>query len=110
MSQWTTSKLIPERSSERLADFCRRWGITHLAVFGSALREDFRPGSDIDLLVSFAPDTEWSLLDHARMQEELEALLGRDVDLVSRRAVERSANWIRRREILGTAQVLYASR
>lgn len=92
-----------------IEDFCRRWKIVELAVFGSVLREDFGPDSDIDLLVRFASDARWSLFDHARMERELEGLLGREVDLVSRSAVERSPNWIRREEILGTARTLYAA-
>ena len=63
--------------TERLADFCRRWKIAELRVFGSALREDFRPDSDLDLLVRFAPDADWSLLDHVAMEEELAAIVGR---------------------------------
>jgi uncharacterized protein len=94
---------------EALADFCRRWKIVELALFGSALRQDFRPDSDLDLLVRFAPDAQWSLFDHGRMERELIDLLGREVDLVSRAAVEASPNWIRRREILGSAQTLYAA-
>jgi len=102
--------LIHSVSRESLTEFCRRWKIEELALFGSALREDFGPQSDVDLLVAFEPDSDWSLLDHARMEEELSALLGRKVDLVSRRAVERSDNWIRRRTILENAQVWYAAR
>ncbi|MFH1137951.1 MAG: nucleotidyltransferase family protein [Pseudomonadota bacterium] len=75
-----------------------------LSLFGSALREDFRPDSDIDLLVSFAPDSAWSLLDHARMEQELSDILVRKVDLVTRRAVEGSGNWIRRKSILDSAR------
>jgi predicted nucleotidyltransferase len=96
-------------SLESIQDFCRRWKIVELAVFGSILREDFCPESDVDFLVRFAPDARWSLFDHARMERELEELLGRAVDLVSRSAVERSSNWIRREEILGTARTLYAA-
>jgi len=99
-----------EISKDKIADFCRRWKITELALFGSVLREDFRPDSDLDVLVTFSPDAEWSLLDHIQMQEELGSLFGREVDLVSRRAIEQSENWIRRREILSTARVVYASR
>ena len=62
------------------------------------------------VLVSFAPDAGWSLLDHSRMQDELSELLGRRVDVITRRSVERSANWIRRRAILQSAQSIYASR
>jgi hypothetical protein len=99
-----------EARAKTIAEFCRRWKITELRLFGSALREDFGPESDVDLLVTFAPDAQWSLLDHARMEEELSGHLGRRVDLVSRRAVERSPNWIRRRAILESAELYYAER
>ncbi|MCZ6636420.1 MAG: nucleotidyltransferase family protein [bacterium] len=94
---------------EQIADFCRSWKICELALFGSALRDDFSPDSDLDFLVAFAPEAEWSLLDHVQMEEELSVLLNRKVDLVSRRGIEQSDNWIRRRTILETAQVLYAA-
>jgi len=90
--------------------FCQRWKIRELALFGSALRDDFGPDSDLDLLVSFAEDADWGLLDHAQMQQELQALLRRNVDLISRRALERSPNWLRRQEILSTAQILLSER
>ena len=93
----------------QLEEFCRRWKIAELSLFGSALRSDFRSDSDIDLLVRFAADADWSLFDHARMELELESLLRRRVDLVSRSAIENSPNWIRRNEILGTARRLYAA-
>lgn len=96
-------------SQIQISEFCRRWRIRELALFGSALGEDFSTDSDVDLLVTFTPDAAWSLLDHIRMQTELCELLGRSVDLVSRRAIERSANPIRKREILGTARTLYAA-
>lgn len=96
---------LPEQAIQA---FCDRWKITELALFGSILRDDFRPNSDIDILVTFSPEADWSLLDHATMQQELASLLNRDVDLVSKRAIERSHNWIRRQEILTTAQVIYA--
>lgn len=92
-----------------IEEFCRRWKVVELSVFGSVLRDDFRPDSDVDLLVRFAPEARWSLFDHARMERELEGILGRKVDLVSRSAVERSPNWIRRQEILSTARPLYAA-
>jgi len=101
---------VLERTGGQLVEFCRRWHIAELAIFGSALRTDFHPDSDIDLLVTFEPEAGWSLLDHARMEEQLAALLGRPVDLVSRRAVERSANWIRRQAILETARPLSVAR
>ena len=95
--------------TDRIAEFCRRWKIVELAVFGSALRDDFRPESDIDLLATFAPDAHCSLFDHYHMENELVDLLGRDVDLLSRRAIERSENWIRRRGILTSARTIYAA-
>jgi uncharacterized protein len=97
-------------SEKKISDFCQRWRITEFALFGSVLRDDFDAESDLDVLVAFAPDVDWSLLDHVQMEQELEALLGRKVDLLSRRSVERSRNWLRRREILDTVEVVYASR
>jgi hypothetical protein len=95
---------------EKIANFCRHWKITELSFFGSILREDFGPESDVDVLVSFAPDADWSLFDHMEMEEELSAILGRNVDLVSRRAIERSRNWLRRKAILESAEPLYVAR
>ena len=93
--------------ADEIADFCLRWKVTELALFGSVLREDFGPDSDVDALVSFAPDARWSLLDLVRMQDELKAILGREVDLVQRVAVERSENYIRRKSILSNLEVVY---
>src|SRR3972149_2921826 len=91
---------------DQVADFCRRWKITELAVFGSVLREDFRPDSDVDVLVTFAPEAKWSLFDHVDMEDELARILGRPVDLVSRRGIEKSRNPFRRRAILESAKVV----
>jgi predicted nucleotidyltransferase len=91
-----------------IAAFCKRWKINELALFGSALREDFRAESDLDILVTFAPNADWGLLDHVQMQLELEKIFQRSVDLISKRALERSTNWIRREEILKTAQIVYS--
>jgi predicted nucleotidyltransferase len=90
-----------------IADFCRRWQINEFALFGSVLRNDFGPDSDVDVLVTFAPEADWSLFDHVRMQQELNHLLNRKVDLLSRQAVEQSHNEPRRREILSSAQIIY---
>jgi hypothetical protein len=95
---------------DELEEFCRRWKIIKFALFGSALREDFGPESDVDVLVTFAPDATWSLLDAVRMEEELAKLFGRKVDLVTHWAVEHSRNWIRRDAILGSAEVIYEQR
>ena len=91
---------------DKIVAFCQKWRITELALFGSVLREDFRPDSDVDVLVTFADDAEWGLLAHLRMQQELITLLQRPVDLISKHALERSANWVRREAILNTAQVI----
>jgi hypothetical protein len=94
---------------DRIAEFCRKWKIEEFALFGSVLRDDFRPNSDVDVLIKYAPDARWSLFDFMHMQEELEGIFGRKVDLVSRAAIEGSENWIRRKAILGSAQVLDVS-
>jgi predicted nucleotidyltransferase len=96
--------------TDKIASFCDRWQVTELAVFGSILRGDFGPDSDIDLLVSFAPDARWSLFDLVDMEAELKAVLGREVDLVERGAVELSENYIRRKSILDNLEVIYAAR
>ena len=95
---------------EKIADFCRKWQIAELSLFGSVLRDDFRPDSDVDVLVAFSPDAEWSLLDHMAMEEELAAIFSRKVDLISRKAIERSENYIRRNAILESAQPYYVTR
>ena len=94
---------------ELVQEFCRRWRITELALFGSVLRDDFGPESDIDLLVRFAPDARYTLFDMVSMQEELTRIFGRQVDLVSRRGIEASRNPLRRRAILESAEVIYAA-
>ena len=94
---------------EEVAAFCRRWQIKELALFGSALRDDFRPDSDVDVLVQFDPEARHTLFDMVFMQEELERIFGRKVDLVSRRGIETSRNYIRRRAILESAEVVYES-
>ena len=90
-----------------IADFCHRWRVTELALFGSILHEDFGPDSEVEALVSFAPDARWSLFDLVTMQDELKAILGREVDLLERVAVEQSENYIRRKSILGNLEVIY---
>jgi predicted nucleotidyltransferase len=96
-------------SQEQIAAFCKRWEIDEFALFGSVLRDDFGPTSDLDVLVTFSPDATWGLLEHYQMEQELMALFDRKVDLFTRRAVETSRNWIRRQEILSTAEVVYAA-
>lgn len=90
----------------KIADFCYRWKITELALFGSVLRDDFRPDSDVDVLVTFAPDAQWSLFDLVEIQEALSEMLGRKVDLIEKRGLR---NPFRRYEILRTKEVVYAA-
>jgi predicted nucleotidyltransferase len=87
--------------------FCEKWQITEFALFGSVLREDFGPESDIDVLVTYAPDADRSLANHLAMYDEIEVLFGRKVDLINRESIERSRNYIRRRAILGSARTIY---
>ena len=96
-------------SEEQLIEVCRQWKIAELALFGSVLREDFRENSDIDLLISFAPDAPQGLLTLARIKHQLEDLLDRPVDLVIKEAIQEGDNWIRRQEILDTAVSIYES-
>jgi predicted nucleotidyltransferase len=90
-----------------LSALCQRWKIERMELFGSVLRDDFGPESDIDVLVTFAEDANWSLFAFVRCKEELEALFGRRVDLLTRPAVERSHNPYRRNAILSSAEAIY---
>ncbi|MER3467028.1 MAG: nucleotidyltransferase [Armatimonadota bacterium] len=94
---------------DRIDAFCRRWQVAELALFGSVLREDFRPDSDVDVLVQFLPEARHGLFDLARMQQELEGILGRKVDLIKRSAIEKSRNYIRRKAILSSLETVYAA-
>ncbi|MCL5292111.1 MAG: nucleotidyltransferase family protein [Actinobacteria bacterium] len=94
---------------DRIAEFCRKWRISELALFGSVLRADFRPNSDIDVLVSFSSSAHITLFDLIRMRNELKEIFGREVDLVSRRGLESSPNYRRRHAILSSAEVVYVA-
>ncbi|WNZ26522.1 nucleotidyltransferase family protein [Leptolyngbya sp. NK1-12] len=94
-------------SAGQIAEFCQRWKIIEFAFFGSVLRDDFRPDSDIDVLVTFSPDSSWSLFDWVDMKDELEALFGRKVDIADKEGLK---NPYRRQEILRTQQVIYANK
>jgi predicted nucleotidyltransferase len=96
-----------QASPTQIAEFCQRWHIIEFALFGSVLRDDFRPDSDIDVLVTFSPDSGWSLFDWVDIKEELEALFGRRVDIADKEGLK---NPYRRHEILRTHQVIYASK
>ena len=90
----------------KLSEFCRKWKVKELSLFGSILRDDFSPDSDIDVLVVFQPDDPWSLWDLMDMKEQLEVLFGRSVDLVEKEALR---NPWRKRQILSTYEVVYAA-
>lgn len=93
----------------KIEDFCKRWKIVEFSFFGSILRDDFHSDSDIDVLIEFIPNSPWGLLDLAKMEQELCQILNRPVDLVNKKAVEKSHNWIRRQNILESAEVYYAA-
>ena len=94
---------MPDRA---IAGFCQRWEIREFSLFGSVLRDDFRPESDIDVVVSFERGAAWSLFDLATMQQELGSIFGRPVDLIEAEALR---NPYRRAAILGSRQVVYAA-
>lgn len=106
----TPIRLAIDLPQMAVAEFCQRWRIVELALFGSVLRDDFAPESDVDCLVTFGPGAEWGLLELVGMEFDLEELLGRRADMVERVVVERSPNRLRREEILGSARVVYAAR
>lgn len=91
---------------KKIGEFCRRWRVVELSLFGSALRADFRPDSDVDVLVTFSEEAEISLFDLVQMQLDLEKIFHRPVDIIEKDALE---NPFRKREILRTAQVIYAA-
>lgn len=94
---------------EKIAEFCKKWQIREFSFFGSVLRDDFRPDSDIDVLATFANDAEHSLFDMVHMEDELKTIFGRNVDLASRRGIEASRNYARRNAILSSTEVIYAA-
>ena len=95
-----------EINHERIKEFCQRWQIAEFSLFGSVLRDDFNPESDVDVLISFEPDIPWSLFDWVDMVDELKTIFGRDVDLVETSGLR---NPFRRQEILARRQVIYAA-
>jgi len=99
---------LPSLPMAEVAEVCRKYGVKELAVFGSATRDDFRPESDIDFLVTFENDDPgpWGR-KYIELRDELAAMLNRRVEIVARRAIERSRNWIRRKSILDSAVIVY---
>jgi len=95
--------------TEEIITFCQKWQVTELALFGSILRDDFRPNSDIDIMVQFHPEAHPTFSTLEQMEAELKSLCNREVDLVTRQGIESSQNYLRRHEILSSAQVIYAT-
>lgn len=99
-----------ELPMERIKAFCDRWQIIEFALFGSVLRDDFRPDSDIDVMVQFDADAHPTFFDLSNMEDELKTIFQRDVDLVTRKGIESSRNYLRRQAILSSTQVIYGTR
>ncbi|NER34506.1 MAG: nucleotidyltransferase family protein [Oscillatoria sp. SIO1A7] len=95
---------------EQIQQFCQRWHIVEFALFGSVLRDDFSPDSDIDVLVTFDVRFHRGLAETLEMRQELQDLFERPVDLIVKASIERSQNWLRRQNILESARVIYATR
>ena len=104
--RYTMATLHIPVPDQALAEFCRRWSIREFSFVGSVLRDDFRPDSDIDVVVSFDGGAAWSLFDLVTMQQELGGMLGRPVDLIEEAALR---NPYRRAAILSSKQVVYAA-
>lgn len=94
---------------KKIVEFCHKWKVREFSVFGSVLRDDFHSDSDVDVIVDFEPDAKRSLFDMVSMTDELKEIFGREVDLMTRRSVEQSRNYIRRKAILSSMEVVYVS-
>lgn len=95
---------------DEIKSFCDRWKITEFALFGSVLRDDFHVGSDLDVLVEFERESRYSLFDFVLMEDELKVIFNRDVDLVTRKGINNSRNYLRQENILNSAKTIYESR
>ena len=94
---------------EKIAGFCKKWGIREFCLFGSVLRAEFCSDSDIDVLVTFDENAKNTLFDLVNMESELKDIFGRNVDIISRRGIESSRNYLRRNAILESAEAVYAT-
>ena len=99
-----------ELPKSKIIEFCDRWNVIEFSLFGSVLRDDFRSDSDIDVMVEFHSEAHPSLFDLTYMEDELKILFQRDVDLVTRKGIETSRNYLRRKAILSSTQVIYGTR
>jgi predicted nucleotidyltransferase len=95
---------------EQIIGFCHKWQVTEFALFGSVLRDDFRSDSDIDVLLTISPSINRGLTETLQMRDELQSIFDRKVDMIIKAAIERSENWLRRKNILESAKTIYATR
>lgn len=93
---------------KQIVEFCQKWKVEEFYLFGSVLRDDFRVNSDVDVMVQFAADARWGF-EIVEIKQELEKIFKRKVDLLTKKSVEQSDNWIRKQEILGTAKLMYVN-
>jgi predicted nucleotidyltransferase len=94
---------------DKITAYCKKWKITEFSFFGSVLTDEFRPDSDVDVMVTFAEDVKWGLWDIGHMEDELKDMFGRKVDLITRKSVTQSENYLMRRSILAGTSVYYAA-
>jgi uncharacterized protein len=95
---------------KKIADFCDHWQVVEFSLFGSILRDDFRPDSDVDVMVEFAPDAHPTFTTLDQMEDHLQQIFDRDIDLITRQGIETTRNYLRRQEVLSSAQIIYATR
>ena len=89
--------------------FCEKYDIKEFSLFGSVLSDDFGKDSDIDILVTFSNNSHHTVFDLVHMEEELQQIFKCEIDLVSRRGLESSRNYIRKNAILNSAETIYAA-
>ena len=102
-------KIKIEVPRKQISKFCKKWKVRKLSLFGSVLSDSFQSNSDIDVLITLDEGTTCTLFDLVRMQNELKEIFGREVDIISRRGIESSKNYIRRNAILASAEAVYGS-
>lgn len=107
--KWFPYQSAIELPRKEIVEFCQKWKIEQLYIFGSILRNDFRVNSDVDVMVQFAVDAKWGF-EIVEMKQELEKIFKRKVDLLTKKSIEQSDNWIRKQEILATAKLIYVKR
>lgn len=99
----------PKLAEEAIAKFCQRWKIAEFYLFGSVLREDFSEKSDIDVMLKFSPDARLGF-KFVTLCEELENLFKRNVDVITKKGIEKTDNWIVKENILNSAKLIYAQK